>query len=173
MHVPIGMTACIIIYILTYYYYENGDTFSLLAFGFIGSIFPDIDITFRLKHRHWLTHSSIVPMLSVIYLFIWNFDRYYDVFFFVLACGFHLISDIKFRGEKKGTYCIFKPVRKISKNDKTGKIRIAGDYMTVKNSERWLVINAAACFLSCFLLYIFSNSIYLQDMRRRLPALLL
>jgi len=152
VHVPVGFVACFVIYILTYVYYENGDTFSLAVFGIFGSIFPDLDQLYN-RHRDFWTHSAILPLLAIFYMLVWNFGRYYDVFYFALGVGFHLLFDLKFKKEgKMGTYCIVKPVIVVRK--KEGKKKLGKDCMTARNTDRWIVSNMAACFLACFMLYV-------------------
>lgn len=152
VHVPVGFVSCLVVYVFTYIYYENGDTFSLAFFGIFGSLLPDLDQLYG-RHRDFWTHSAILPLIGVIYMLGWNFDRYYDVFYITLGVGFHLLFDLKLKKEgKMGTYCIVKPVIVIRK--KEGKKKLGKDCMTAKNSDRWIIANMLACFVTCFLLYV-------------------
>lgn len=152
VHIPVGFLACFAVYVVTYYVYENGDTFSLAVFGVIGAYFPDFDRLYN-RHRDFWTHSAILPLLGIAYMLVWNFGRYYDVLFFALGCGFHLLFDLKPGKEgKMGTYCIVKPGLHISK--KKGKKTITIDRMTAKNTDRWLAFNSLACFVACIVLYV-------------------
>lgn len=154
VHVPVGFMTCLVVYVLTYYYFGNGDTFSLAFFGIIGSILPDLDQLMR-RHRDALTHSALFPFLTVIYMLGWNINRYYDVFFFMLAYGFHLLLDLKIKKEGKlGTYCIVKPGFVKRKKKKSNATELGIDRMSAKNTDKWLLLNAVACFVSCFVLYL-------------------
>lgn len=154
VHIPAGFLACLVIYILTYYYFDNGDTFSLLFFGVVGSTFPDLDHMLY-RHRDCFTHSALFPFLTIIYMLFWNQGRYYDVFFFTLAYGLHLLLDLKIRSKgKMGTYCIVKPgfVKRKKKNKNAEELGL--DRMTAKNTDKWLGLNGTACFVACISLYL-------------------
>lgn len=97
-HIPIGFLSCLVVYVLTYIYYGNGDTFSLAFFGCFGSMFPDLDQMYG-RHRDSITHSFLAPALVVLYVLGWNFGRYYDMFYFTLSVGFHLMFDLKLKKE--------------------------------------------------------------------------
>ena len=154
VHVPIGFISCLIVYIITYYWYWNGNTFSLAFFGIFGSLLPDLDQIFK-RHRDWFTHSSIIPIISVVYMLGWSFGRYYDVFYLSLAIGLHLLFDLKFDNKKKlGTYCIVKPGYVLRKKKKSNKKELGMDRMTAKHTDLWLIGNMLLCFALCFLLYV-------------------
>lgn len=152
IHAPVGFLACFIIYVITYYYYDNGNTWALVFSSIVGSTLPDWDKIFQLPHRNWFTHSFIVPLLCIIYMLGWDIARYYDVFFLILSLGFHLFFDLKISG-KMGTYCIVKPGF-VMRKTKAGKKKAGYDAMTARHTDAWLLANGSACFITCFLMYI-------------------
>jgi hypothetical protein len=167
-HIPIGFLACLAVYLITYYYYGNGDTYALFIAGVFGSMCPDLDQLIH-RHRDFFFHSVLFPAALLIYMLFWNQNRYYDVFFFTFSYGFHLLCDLKFKG-KIGTYLIVKPgwvLRKekkketkkgaIKKKDKNGNeedYELGIKRFTAKQTDVWLIFNFSACFAICFFLYI-------------------
>jgi hypothetical protein len=99
------------------------------------------DVTFvqgGTKHRHWFWHSAIIPI--VVFVVAARLGVFNGVGTFCAVIAAHLLSDIKVRGKKMGTYCIY--LRK-------------GARMSARGSDRYLFANGLICItlgaLSLFL----------------------
>ncbi len=63
------------------------------------TMFPDMDILFGFKHRHWFFHSNIAPIIQF-FVYMNEFSL-----MMLVAVTIHLVFD--FRADKVGgTYCI-------------------------------------------------------------------
>lgn len=84
------------------------------------------------KHRHWFWHSSLLPILSTVPLFLLG-QRFIGIGIVCLGFGVHLLGDLRIAKEKKILgYLIFK---------------WKGDRMSARNTDIYLVVNAAICII--------------------------
>ena len=90
------------------------------------------------KHRHWFWHSSIIVI--IVFLVAARIGMFTGMGTFCAVLASHLFADIKIRGLKTGTYCIY--VRK-------------GHRLTARQTDRYLLANGIICLalgtLSLFL----------------------
>lgn len=104
-------------------YVAFGDIFIVIVMG----ITADLDLLFD-KHRHLLTHSIILPALTL-------FGGFTHLeLSIILSWGVHLLCDISFK-KKRGTYCII-----IFKNR-----------FNYRNSNIWLIVNFGLSLILFFL----------------------
>jgi hypothetical protein len=107
--------------------YEEGRRFIPINFLMATLLWamPDMDTKMGLKHRHWLTHSPIIPLIFVAYA--------PNLAFLLVVWGMHLLVDLGIEKGKQrtGTWCIhiFKRV------------------LPTKASAAWLVCSAAIGFV--------------------------